>query len=126
MHGPGTRGEGPGRWKLALGGRNRKVVRSVRPGGVRSARVRARSVVGVRSRGLHWEPEPVGAGRLLSEGEGHGREPGGAMCYFSCLSLAPASLSMALEFLSSPLHVRFHIMLLPGDDLNSARWNKLV
>lgn len=89
-----------------LGGRNRKVVRSGRPGGVRSARVRAWSVVGALSRGLHWEPEPVGAGRLLGEGEGHGREPGGAMCYFSCLSLAPASLSVALEFLSSPLHVR--------------------
>lgn len=93
--------------ETSFGGRNRKVVLCVRLGGVRSARVRARSVVGALSRGLHWEPEPVGAGRLLGEGEGHGREPGGAMCYFSSLSLAPASLSMALEFLSLPLHVRF-------------------
>lgn len=93
--------------EASFGGRNRKVVRSVRPGGFRNARVRARSVVGAQSRGLHWEPEPVGAGRLLVEGEGHGKEPGGAMCCFSCLSLTPASLSMALEFLSSPLHVRF-------------------
>lgn len=92
-------------------GRNRKVARSVRPGrgGVRSAGVGARSIAGSLSRGLHLEP--VGAGRLLGEGEGHGREPGGAMCYFSSLSLAPASLSMALEFLSPPLHVRFPLYL---------------
>lgn len=97
--------------ETSFGGRNRKVARSVCPGGVRGAGMGARSVVGALSRGFHWEPEPVGAGRLLGEGEGHGREPGGAMCYFSSLSLAPASLSMALEFLSPPLHVRFPLCL---------------
>lgn len=58
----------------------------------------SRASLGARTGG-RWTP--------AREGEGHGREPGGAMCYFSSLSLAPASLSMALEFLSPPLHVRF-------------------
>lgn len=49
--------------------------------------------------------ELVGAGSLHGEGEGHGGEPRGAMCYFSNLSLAPASRSTALEFI--PLTTRF-------------------
>lgn len=49
-----------------------------------------------------WSVEPVGAGNLHEEGEGHGGEPRGAMCYFSDFSLAPASRSTALECLSPP------------------------
>lgn len=66
-----------------------------------------RAVGAPRAEGWRWEQESVGAGRLHGEGEGHGAEPRAAMCYFSSLSLAPASLSTALEFHSPPLHVRF-------------------
>lgn len=53
--------------------------------------------------GWRRSQEPVGAGRLHGEGEGHKGEFSGAMCYFSYLSLAPASRSVALEFLSLAL-----------------------
>ena len=59
-------------------------------------------MMGAPCAGWRWSGEPVGAGRLHGEGEGHGGEPRRAMCYFSNLSLAPASRSPALEFLPPP------------------------
>lgn len=72
-------------------------------------------MMGAPCAGWRWSEEPVGAGHLHGEGEGHGGEPRGAMCYFSNLSLAPASRSTALEFLPPPppLHVHFLLCHLP-------------
>lgn len=70
-------------------------------------------MTGVPGAGWRWSEEPVGAGRLHREGEGHGGEPRGAMCYFSNLSLAPASRSTALEFLSPALHAHCPLCHLP-------------
>lgn len=70
-------------------------------------------MMGAPCAGWRWSEEPVGAGRLHGEGEGHGGEPRGAMCYFSNLSLVPASRSTALEFLSPPLNVHFPLCHLP-------------
>lgn len=86
-------------------------------------------MMGAPCAGWRWSEEPVGAGHLHGEGEGHGGEPRGAMCYFSNLSLAPASRSTALEFLSPPTSRALPFMPPPGADFFRAvgiGWNKLV